>query len=149
MRKKFIIISVCFLLLFFSACQEKTEREWYCKEANVKLKICVNDSCDVFIINDYDSIFTEHNRIYYQDYYLHFLNNTDSLFFMDRENRVLKVKQNKYIISVCETDTVNYIFDPENILDKKGITIQGSENGRFILFINKKYQGEIPLVSMK
>ena len=73
MRKKFIIISVCFLLLFFSACQEKTEREWYCKEANVKLKICVNDSCDVFIINDEDSVFTEHNRIYYQGYYLHLL----------------------------------------------------------------------------
>ena len=41
------------------------------------------------------------------------------------------------------------IFGITKILNKKGITMQGSENGRFILFINKKYQGEIPLVSMK
>lgn len=149
MRKSFKILSIVFLFLIFSTCQEKRERTWYCKEANISLKICVNDSCDVFIINNYDSIFTKHNRIYYEGYYLHFLNNTDSLFFIDRENRVLKVKQNNYIISVYETDIVNYIFKPEKILDKIGITIQGKENGRFILFINKKHQGEIPLVLMK
>ncbi len=147
MRKINFIFFLVFLI--FCSCQEKKERTWYCKEANMCLKICVNDSCDVFIINDYDSIFTEHNRIYYQGYYLHLLDNTDSVFFIDRENRVLKVKQKNYIISVYEKDTVNYIFEPEKILDKTGITIQGEENGRFILFINKKYQGVIPCVSMK
>ena len=58
MNKLLVIHFITVLLFVFSACHEKTEREWYCKEANVKLKICVKDSCDVFIINDFDSIFT-------------------------------------------------------------------------------------------
>lgn len=73
----------------------------------------------------------------------------DSLFFIDRENRVLKVKQKNFIISVYETDTVNYIFEPEKILNKKGITMQGGEIGIFSLFVNNEFKGEIPLVSMK
>ena len=149
MKNLLIIVLSSFLLLIFSSCHEKTEREWYCKEANVKLKICVKDSCDVFIINDYDSIFTKHNRIYYESYALHFIDGTDSLFFIDDAFEVLKVKQKKYAISVYQPDTVNHIYDRSVILDKKGLTIQGGENGRFDLFINNKYKGEIPLVSMK
>ena len=150
MKNSLIIVLSSFLLLIFSSCHEKTEREWYCKEANVKLKICVKDSCDVFIINDYDSIFTKHNRIYYESYALHFIDGTDSLFFIDDAFQVLKVKQKRYTISVYQPDTVNYnIYNPSEVFDKKGITIDGGEYGQFYLFINREYKGEIPLVSMK
>ena len=150
MKNSLIIVLSSFLLLIFSSCHEKTEREWYCEEANVKLKICVKDSCDVFIINDYDSIFTKHNRIYYESYALHFIDGTDSLFFIDDAFQVLKVKQKRYTISVYQPDTVNYnIYNPSEVFDKKGITIDGGEDGQFYLFINKEYKGEIPLVSMK
>ena len=149
MKNLLIIVLSSFLVLVFSSCHEKTEREWYCKEANVKLKICIKDSCDVFIINDYDSLFTKHNRIYYAMYSLHFIDGTDSLFIIDDAFQVLKVKQKNYIISVYQPDTVNHIYDRSVILDKKGLTIQGGENGRFDLFINNEYKGEIPLVSMK
>ena len=150
MKNLLIIVLSSFLLLIFSSCHEKTEREWYCKEANVKLKICVKDSCDVFIINDYDSIFTKHNRIYYESYAIHFIDGTDSLFFIDDAFDVLKVKQKNYIISVYQPDTVNYsIYNPSEVFDKKGITIDGGEDGQFYLFINKENKGEIPLVSMK
>ena len=149
MNKLLVIHFITVLLFVFSACHEKTEREWYSKEANVKLKICVKDSCDVFIINDFDSIFTKHNRIYYEGYSLHFIDGTDSLFFLDEYFKVLKVKQKNFIVSVYQPDTVNYSYDSSVILDKKGLTIQGGENGRFDLFINNEYKGEIPLVSMK
>lgn len=144
MRNILKIYLIFFLLFLFSACQEKKERTWYSKEAKINLKICVYDSCDVFIINDYDSIYTKHNRVYYEGYFLHFVDNTDSLFVIDRYNQVFYAKQKNYIITV---DTLfNGYSDIDKILDKKGITIRGAENGHWSWFENKEYKGELTYV---
>ena len=143
----FHIVNIFVMLFIFSACQEANKRVWYCKEANIKLEICVNDTCDIFIINNTDSIFTKHNGTYYEFYSLHFITGSDSLYFIDHGYRVFKVKHNYYNIITYDVDTVNFIYEPEKILDRRGLTIQGHENGIFFLYIDGEYKGEVPYIS--
>lgn len=147
MRITIRLIILTLIMISFSSCREKKVRLWYCKEANVKLKICVKDSCDVFIINDYDSIFTKHNRINYAFYALHFIDGTDSLFFIDELFQVLKVKQKNYIISVYQPDTIHYFNSCSKILEKRGLTIRGGEDAMFTLFINNEYNSVVPQIA--
>lgn len=146
-------ISLFFLMiLIISSCNEATEREWYCKEGDIKLKISVIDSCDVFVINDYDSIYTTKNYgNYYEGYFLCFIEGTDSVYFINNNSEVARIRQKNFKIS-AKSDNDKTIEDTTRTIqsiNKSGIILRGAENGIWFLFVNDKYIGEIPMVNMK